>query len=176
MPRREPEEGSGVLWAPWRMGYLKGLKRARRGDRPTPCFLCAALKGHDDRGSHLVERGRLVSCILNKYPYNNGHLMIIPNRHTADFSGLRRPELVAMTSLAQAYVRVLRRLMSPDGWNLGMNLGRAGGAGLETHLHLHLVPRWGSDTNSFTTVSGTRVISQDLDGLWTALRRARRIR
>ena len=162
-----------MLWAPWRMGYLKSLKRARRGDRPSPCFLCAALQGRNDRATYLVERGRVVSCILNKYPYNNGHLMVIPNRHTADFSGLSPLELVAMSSLAQEYVKVLGKVMSPDGWNLGMNLGRAGGAGLETHLHLHIVPRWGSDTNSFTTVSGTRVISQDLDRLWVLLRKAR---
>ena len=162
-----------MLWAPWRLGYLKGLKRARRGDRPSPCFLCAALKGRDDRASLLVERGRSVSVILNKYPYNNGHLMIIPNRHTADFGALRPGELAGLVILAQEYVKVLGKVMSPDGWNLGMNLGRAGGAGLETHLHLHLVPRWGSDTNSFTTVSGTRVISQDLDSLWVLLRKAR---
>ncbi len=170
-----PAEGTGVLWAPWRMGYLRGLKRSRAAGRRPTCFLCAALRGRDDRAVHLVERGRQVSCILNKYPYNNGHLMIIPNRHTAEFGGLRPSELAAMTAMAQAYVKALGRVLSPDGWNLGMNLGRAGGAGLETHLHLHIVPRWGSDTNSFTTVSGTRVISQDLDQLWLLLRKARRL-
>ncbi len=174
MPK--PGEGRGVLWAPWRMGYLKGLKKARRAGRPAACFLCAALKGRDDRASYLVERGRSVSVILNKYPYNNGHVMVIPNRHTSDFSSLSGPERVALMSLTQEYVKVLGKLLSPDGWNLGMNLGRAGGAGLETHLHLHIVPRWGSDTNSLSTISGTRVISQDLDGLWLLLRKARGIR
>ena len=166
-------DATGVLWAPWRMGYLKGLKRARRTGRRPACFLCAALKGRDARAAHLVERGRKASCILNKYPYNTGHLMVIPNRHTADFAALRPSELAAMTAMAQAYLKVLGGLFSPDGWNLGMNLGRAGGAGLETHLHLHLIPRWSGDTNSFTTVSGARVVSMGLDDLWGLLRRAR---
>ena len=171
MPRSG--DPTGVLWAPWRMGYLRGLKRARSARRRPPCFLCAALHGHDDRSAHLVERGRLASCILNKYPYNNGHLMVIPNRHTANFAGLKAVELAAMTALAQAYIKALSKVISPDGWNLGINLGQAGGAGLQTHLHLHVVPRWRGDTNSFTTVSGTRVISQDLNQLWLLLRKAR---
>ena len=164
----------GPLWAPWRLSYLKQLKRARGRAAARPaCFLCAGLKGRDDRGSLVVERGRLAFCILNRYPYNNGHLMIVPNRHTADFTGLGKAETAEISALTQAYVKALKRTLNPDGFNIGTNLGRAGGAGLETHLHVHIVPRWSGDTNFITTLGDTRVVSQSMAALYAVLRKAR---
>jgi ATP adenylyltransferase len=160
-----------VLWTPHRLGYLRGLKRARKTGHAMPCFLCQALRSRRDRESHLVERGRHAFCILNKYPYNIGHIMIVPNRHTADYPGLTAAELSEMGRMTQAYLRMLSRRFDPDGFNLGVNLGSAAGAGLETHLHLHIVPRWRSDTNFFNILGGARVISMTLDDLYDALAR-----
>lgn len=164
-----------TLWAPHRLGYLRGLKRARKTGRALSCFLCRALRSRRDRALHVVERGRHAFCILNKYPYNIGHLMIVPNRHTADYTGLSAAELAGMGRMTQAYLRKLSRRLDPDGFNLGVNLGSAAGAGLETHLHLHLVPRWRADTNFVTILGGARVISMTLDDLYEVLvRRAGR--
>ncbi len=158
-----------TLWAPHRLDYLRGLKRVRKTGRAIPCFLCHARRSRRDRALHVVERGRHAFCILNKYPYNVGHLMIVPNRHTADYSGLSAAEMADMGRMAQAYLRKLARLFDPDGFNLGLNLGSAAGAGLETHLHLHLVPRWRADTNFVTILGGTRVISMSLEDLYDVM-------
>lgn len=174
-PRRAAPEPHDLLWAPWRMGYLKGLKKARQSGKPLPCFLCAAIggKGRGKEDSLVVERSGRAFCILNKYPYHNGHLMIVPNRHTADFISLAPEELAAMDELTQAYVRVLGKIFKPEGFNIGINLGRAAGAGLETHLHLHIVPRWMADTNFLNVLGKTRVVSLALQDLRRRLRRAR---
>ena len=162
-----------TLWAPHRLGYLRGLKRNRKAGRTPPCFLCAALRDRR-RDALLLERGRHAFCVLNKFPYNIGHLMVVPNRHTADYATLTPPELTEMGRLTQAYLKVLRKLFQPDGFNLGVNLGSAAGAGLETHLHLHLVPRWTADTNFVTVLGGARVISMTLLDLKERLQAMRR--
>lgn len=162
-----------TLWAPNRLGYLQGLKRSRRAGRDLPCFLCAAVRARRDDGLLVVERGRHALCVLNKYPYNIGHLMIVPKRHTRDFAGLKEPESREMDRMLRTYVKALKTLLDPDGFNIGINLGAAAGAGLATHLHWHVVPRWASDTNFATVVGGTRVISMTLADLLAGLRRVR---
>ena len=152
------------LWAPWRMDFIRNV------DNGDGCFLCEAAADSNDRAHHVVRRGVTCLCLLNLYPYNNGHLLIAPNRHEAALEGLsddERDELMAMTTQAKL---ALDRAVSPHGYNVGINLGRAAGAGLEEHLHVHIVPRWSGDTNFMTTTGSTKVIPQALEETWTLLR------
>jgi ATP adenylyltransferase len=163
---RENGDGAGMnaLWAPWRMEYILGPKDGE-------CFLCAAASGGDDRAHRVVRRGAACFGLLNRYPYNNGHLLIAPYRHVRGLDELNDVERLELMNLADELVRALREAVRPDGFNLGLNLGKVAGAGLETHLHLHVVPRWNGDTNFMPIVAGTKVIPQALDELWERLRR-----
>lgn len=154
-----------TLWAPWRMDYIRAP-----GERDG-CFLCRALaEGADDREHHVVLRGPRCGALLNRYPYNNGHLLIAPNRHVAEPCDLDAAERLELMDLLDRAIALLRRAMRPDGFNAGLNLGRVAGAGLESHLHLHLVPRWNGDTNFMPVTAATKVIPQALDDLWAELR------
>ena len=143
------------LWAPWRMEYIKG---PRSGD----CFFCKGLEEKKDRENLILYRGLHAAIILNRYPYNNGHLMIFPRRHTGDLSCLNREELFELTWLTRETVEVLKSAMGPSGFNVGINLGRSAGAGVEDHLHIHVVPRWEGDTNYMPVIGEVKVISEHL--------------
>jgi ATP adenylyltransferase len=143
------------LWAPWRMEFLKG-------PREDGCVFCTLVARSEDRESLIVYRSPLAFVIMNKYPYSNGHLMVVPNRHTADYAGLTADELSEMNRLSQHGVRALQEAYAPGGFNLGMNLGVAGGAGIRDHLHLHVVPRWVGDTNFLPVLADTRSMPQHL--------------
>ena len=150
------------LWAPWRMEYILQ-------DKPGGCFLCDILAGTDDRETLVLKRGRYCAIVMNRYPYNNGHLLVFPFRHAsalADFSGAERLEI--MDLLDQA-VAALTRVAAPQGFNVGINLGKVAGAGLEEHLHVHVVPRWEGDTNFMPVTADVRVIPQALHELWEQL-------
>ena len=151
------------IWAPWRIEYIQ---RAKSGD----CFLCALLASNDDRESLLLNRGPLASTVMNRYPYNGGHLMVIPNRHLADFEELTADEQMAISTQTQNAIRILKTVMKPDGFNLGYNLGSAAGAGLKEHLHQHIVPRWNGDTNFMPVVGETHVMPQSLLTLYDQLK------
>ena len=151
------------IWAPWRMEYIQS---AKSGD----CFLCALLANNDDRESLLLNRGSLASTVINRYPYNGGHLMVIPNRHLADFEELTADEQMAISNQTQNAIRILKTVMKPDGINLGYNLGSAAGAGLKEHLHQHIVPRWSGDTNFMPVVGETHVMPQSLLSLYDQLK------
>ena len=151
------------IWAPWRMEYIQ---RAKSAD----CFLCALLASNDDRESLLLNRGLLASTVMNRYPYNGGHLMVIPNRHLADFEELTADEQMAISTQTQNAIRILKTVMKPDGFNLGYNLGSAAGAGLKEHLHQHIVPRWNGDTNFMPVVGETHVMPQSLLTLYDQLK------
>lgn len=155
--------GTRVLWAPWRMEYIKGPK-------PAGCFLCEAAAAPDERAHWVVARGEACVALLNRYPYNNGHLMIAPKRHVGDLDGLTDAERLELWSLSALLVRRLRERLGAEGFNLGLNLGRVAGAGLESHLHLHVVPRWNGDTNFMPVLADTKVIPQALDDVWARLR------
>ena len=114
-----------------------------------------------DADHFIVYRSKLCFVILNLYPYNNGHIMVVPNRHIADFSGLEKDELHDLFETVQKSEKVLKKVYNPDGINIGINLGKAAGAGIDEHLHVHLVPRWSGDVNFMTTISGFRVIPED---------------
>jgi len=153
------------LWAPWRLEYIKGEKDAE-------CFLCRGIAREQDREDLIVRRGRLCGVIMNRYPYNNGHLMVFPYRHVHDMCETTPEEQAEMMTLMNACIAVLRRLLNPEGINVGINLGKAAGAGLEEHVHMHIVPRWVGDTNFMAVMDDTKVIPQALDELWMALREA----
>jgi ATP adenylyltransferase len=151
------------LWAPWRLKYVQ----ACGGD--TECFLCRALREGDDRANLLLARGRACAVMLNRYPYNNGHLMAFPFRHVRDLSALDPAERSEMMDLLCEATEALKIALSPDGFNVGVNLGKSAGAGLEEHLHVHVVPRWTGDTSFMPVLGGTKVIPQSLADIWDRL-------
>lgn len=149
------------LWSPWRLQYVTG-GTARPG-----CVFCTA---DDDGGQEalIVHRGAAAYVILNLFPYNNGHLMVVPGRHIASLVDATRDELIELMELTRLSEQVVREAYTPHGLNVGINLGKAAGAGVADHLHIHLVPRWTGDTNFMTTVGESRVLPEALDS--TALR------
>lgn len=144
------------LWTPWRMAYILSNKQAG-------CVFCDMLEVADDRAVLILHRGERAFLVLNKYPYNNGHLMAVPYRHVNSPEALTSVELAEVMSLAMLGMTALRRALRPEGFNLGMNVGKVAGAGVEGHVHLHVVPRWSGDTNFMPIVGEVRVIPQ---GLW----------
>ena len=159
----QQQYGLAHLNAPWRMEYI-----AQAAERVPGCIFCAkpCEEASCDRRNYIVYRGERCFIILNAFPYNSGHLMVIPYQHTADLALLAPETLLEMMRLAAQAVAALKRVMCPDGFNLGMNLGHAGGAGIAEHLHLHIVPRWVGDTNFMTTVGEARVLPESLERTW----------
>jgi ATP adenylyltransferase len=153
------------LWAPWRLAYVAGPKDAG-------CFLCEALASKDDRANLLVHRAGHGFLILNRYPYNRGHLMAVPNRHVARLDALTKEEADTLMHLTVIAVRALEQMAGPQGFNVGMNLGRAAGAGIEDHLHMHVVPRWISDTNFMPVIGETKVLPEHLEDTYDRLTEA----
>jgi ATP adenylyltransferase len=154
----EPDELER-LWTPHRMAYIKGEDRSADHDEPTGCPFCRApaLPATD---SLVVARGEVVYAILNLYPYNPGHLMVVPYRHIADYTDLTKAETAEVASFTQTAMRTVRRVSGAHGFNLGMNQGAVAGAGIAAHLHQHIVPRWGGDTNFMPVVGRTKVLPQ----------------
>lgn len=151
------------LWAPWRLSYVSTAKAPAPGD---DCFLCRGLADRDDRANLIALRTVRSVVVLNRYPYNNGHLLIAPQRHLASLDELNPEELLDGLEAVRRTVRVLTALMQPDGFNVGLNLGKAAGAGLPGHLHWHVVPRWNGDTNFMPVLADVRVIVQSLEALY----------
>jgi ATP adenylyltransferase len=147
-----------ALFSPWRFSYLI------QESPPPGCVFCIAHRRPDDDADDnlIVHRARFNFVILNLYPYNNGHLMVVPNAHLATPGDSDPQQRAEMIELAMECERILRANFRPDGFNVGMNLGRAAGAGIAEHFHMHVVPRWSGDTNFMTVMAGTRVIPQDL--------------
>jgi len=156
------------LWAPWRGEYVERAAHEAAGT----CFLCEAWMSKDDRRSRVVWRSQRSFVILNIYPYNAGHIMVAPSAHTGNLEDLRSDALRDLMELVQQSVRALKRAYSPQGINIGMNLGRSAGAGLEDHIHFHLVPRWSGDTNFMPVLAETKVISDHLERTYERLRKA----
>ncbi len=153
------------LWAPWRMAYILRL-------REPGCFLCQIIQGASDRRNLVLRRGKTCLLVLNRYPYNNGHLMVAPYRHVDSLEAMSPAERAEMLELAAAACTALRKAMRPDGFNIGLNLGTSAGAGLKDHIHLHIVPRWEGDTNFMPVLAGVKVIPQSLDAQWRQMRKA----
>jgi ATP adenylyltransferase len=149
----------GRLWTPHRLVYIKGENKPAHDEAGTDCPFCAAPNRPDDDGL-IVARGELVYAVLNLYPYNSGHLMTVPYRHVADYCDLDEAETNELAAFTQRAMRVIRTVMAPHGFNLGLNQGPVAGAGIAAHLHQHVVPRWGGDTNFMPVIGQTRVLPQ----------------
>jgi len=134
------------------------------------CFFCEAIKDNQDRKNLVLYRGKECFCILNKYPYNNGHLMIVPKMHKDDLSKLNDSEMLELLTLSRDVKNILAKKLKPEGFNLGINFGKVAGAGMEDHIHLHIVPRWSGDTNFMPVIADTKVIPQSLDDLYLELK------
>ena len=156
------------LWSPWRMEYVEAA-------RPEPpeseaCLFCDKLASGDDRAARILARTDRAFVILNAYPYNPGHLMVAPTRHVGDLEDLDPEEGAEATVLLQRSLRALRDVAGPDGFNVGVNLGRVAGAGVPGHVHWHLVPRWNGDTNFMPVIGETKVLAEALDRTYEKLR------
>jgi ATP adenylyltransferase len=154
------------LWTPWRYRYIAG------GVKDDRCIFCDAAAAREDSQSLIVLRARKNFVILNRYPYTSGHVMVVPYAHQATLAASEPETLVEMMALAQRIEQALETLYRPDGYNLGMNIGRAAGAGIAGHLHLHVLPRWIGDTNFMTAVGETRVQPEELTTTYQRLRGA----
>ncbi len=154
-----------IKWTPWRAEYIK-----RDAAPGSGCALCHAHQAGDDARLLVLHRGKHCYVLMNLYPYNPGHLMTIPYEHTADFGGLQGDVAAELMQQAKLCTRVLTEAMHPHGFNLGMNLGRVGGAGIHEHLHLHIVPRWNGDTNFMPLIGGTKLVPEALDDTYAVLR------
>jgi len=160
------------LWAPWRMAYIDDLSGEADAAGGGGCFLCAARDADDDRRALVVLRRPPVFAVLNRYPYNNGHTLVVPEAHKGRLDELTEAEMLALMTATREVLAALERAMRPDGFNVGLNFGRVAGAGLPGHLHLHIVPRWNGDTNFMPVVGETKVIPQSLEDTYDRLRAA----
>jgi ATP adenylyltransferase len=155
------------LWAPWRLEYILNSV-----DKEEECIFCAKPKQTDDQGNLIIHRSQHCFVILNKYPYNNGHLMIVPYAHESDFLKLEDEILLDIQRTIKKIMAVMQKVLNPHGMNLGVNIGRVGGAGIDKHLHYHIVPRWNGDTNFMPVIAGTKVVSEALERTWEKLTQA----
>jgi ATP adenylyltransferase len=155
------------LWAPWRMEYIETAKESQ----PDGCIFCSLPRAQADRDNLILWRGRRAFIILNKFPYNPGHLMVAPYMHTADLDVLEPDDLADLMLGVRRGIGCLRRAMTPDGYNIGINLGRVAGAGIPGHLHYHVVPRWDGDQNFMPVLAETKVIPQHLRRTYDQLAR-----
>ena len=151
-----------VMWAPWRMEYVLEPKSGT-------CPFCVPENTLDDKERLIVHRGKFTFVLLNKFPYNNGHIMVTPYRHVMDFADLTQDEAYEITDLLQLSNRALKKFCNPDGINMGINLGRAAGAGIAEHLHFHLVPRWVGDSSFIAVMDEIRMVPQHIQRTYEEL-------
>jgi len=156
------------IWAPWRLAYVKDASK----DSGEECIFCAKPRDDDDEANLIVHRGERCFVILNLYPYTNGHLMVAPYEHVGSLPELEAETIGEMMALSQQAIRVLDDTYDPHGYNVGFNQGRVAGAGVEHHIHMHVVPRWGGDTNFMPVLADVRVMPQTLEQTYEALRGA----
>lgn len=167
------------LWAPWRMEYIQGDQSDATQAKPKldfmpgadpDCFICQGVVDCCDRERLVLDRSEHCIVVLNRFPYNNGHLLVAPRRHKGRLDELSHEEHCALLAEITRMVALLEKVVRPEGFNVGLNLGRVAGAGLPGHLHWHIVPRWNGDTNFMPTLAGVKVIPQSLETLWELLR------
>lgn len=153
-----------VIESPHRLQYVRKVIKSKG------CVFCQALKISDKPESLILFQSRSMVVFLNKYPYNNGHLLILPKRHIADFEKLTDKELYAMQILVKHCLKILKKVFEPQGFNMGMNLGRVAGAGIPDHLHQHIIPRWGGDTNFFPLIAQTKLVVETTEQSYNRLK------
>ena len=156
------------LWSPWRSEYIESFASEGGGG----CVFCDALASSDDDARYVVWRGKTCFAILNRFPYNAGHILIVPNRHLPSLEDLTTEEDAEVMASAKRMMRLLTETMHPQGFNFGANVGRVSGAGMADHVHFHVVPRWNGDTNFMPVVGGTKVISEELAATYRKLKEA----
>jgi ATP adenylyltransferase len=154
------------IFTPWRYAYIKSASDAQG------CLFCDVAGQKDDARNLIVHRGEHCFVILNAYPYTNGHVMIVPLQHTAELRKLDMPAAAEMMELSQRMESLLRKLYQPEGINLGMNIGKAAGAGIADHIHMHILPRWTADANFMSVVGETRVLPEALEMTWKRMKEA----
>jgi len=152
------------LWAPWRLEYIKNADQNN-----DTCIFCEKPNQKKDKENLIVHKDEHCFIILNKYPYNNGHLMVVPYEHKSDILDLPDIVLLNIQNVIQKAIKALRSTMDPHGFNIGVNMGRPAGAGIEDHIHYHVVPRWNGDTNYMPVLTNTKVVSEALDQTWEKL-------
>lgn len=151
------------IWAPWRAQFI--YSRKKKG-----CIFCQGRDSKNDKKSFVLKRTTFSFSMLNAYPYNNGHIMVAPKRHRRTLKGLTTEELTDLMLLLSQTIDVIDKALKPDGYNIGINIGKIAGAGYPGHVHIHIVPRWAGDTNFMPVLSNTRVISESLDSLYRRLK------
>ncbi len=159
------------IWSPWRSHYIQSLSGESKDEE---CFLCTAAKSSGERDEELLIAGRREHCfiIMNRYPYNAGHLLITPYRHVGEFAEVKPEELNCIMNTLQETTAILEKLLKPHGYNIGANLGRVAGAGLPGHIHFHIVPRWNGDTNFMPVLADVKVVSESMEEMHTKLHAA----
>ncbi len=157
---------SDKIWAPWRITYIKDHKKEKG------CLFCRVLRSSKDKKNLVIFRSEHSLCMLNLYPYNNGHIMVAPKRHTSSLENLNETETTDLMNSVKKATLLLKKTLKPQGFNYGINSGKVSGAGIEGHLHVHIVPRWQGDTNFMPVVFNTKIISQSLSALYQALTKA----
>lgn len=150
------------MWAEWRMAYVSEVIGELGETASSDCVLCAVLSPENFEAAHVITRGEYCSVVLNRYPYTNGHVLVLPHRHVASLEDLPAQEALELWELLQSITKVITHVYDPGGINLGANLGAAAGAGIPDHLHFHVLPRWRGDTNFMTSIAGTRVLPESL--------------
>jgi len=151
-----------IIWAPWRMEYILG-------EKPEDCIFCLGKDEKEDRKRLVLYRSALSFVIMNRYPYNNGHIMIAPLKHLPNIEDLDTKTAQDMFQLLQKSIEIIRICLRPEGFNIGVNIGKVGGAGIEEHLHIHIVPRWNGDTNFMPVLGAVRVMPEHLEDSYNKL-------
>jgi ATP adenylyltransferase len=144
-----------ILWAPWRLEYILS-------DKGKECIFCALPSEDNDRGNLILFRGKKVFVIMNKYPYNGGHIMVVPFFHTSSLEGLDEETMSELMTTVRYSIDCLKKVMRPEGFNVGINIGQAAGAGIEEHIHIHIVPRWAGDASFMTPIAEVRVVPEHI--------------
>ncbi len=151
-----------ALYAPWRIGYILGKKIKK-------CLFCKLARQNKDKENFILERKKHCFVVLNRFPYNNGHLMIVPYKHVSSFEKLDDKILLEMMKTSREYTVKMKKIMKADGFNIGINIGKTAGAGIADHLHLHVVPRWAGDNNFMPVIGGFKVISESFESVYEKL-------
>jgi ATP adenylyltransferase len=156
------------LWAPWRMNYIRQANEVEDEE----CFICKAIEHTSDRNNLVVAEFSHVIILLNKYPYNNGHIMIAPKKHLSNIKDMDNEIKLELMNCISISTNILEQVLNAEGFNIGINMGRVAGAGVPDHLHIHIVPRWNGDTNYMPIISDTKIISQSIEEAYTILKKA----
>ncbi len=158
------------LFSPWRSQYIDSFKHEKK--KKTDCLFCRIAQERNDSKNLIVARKEYCFVVMNKYPYNSGHLMIVPYTHTSDFGGLSKTEYAEVMATTSEMIGILSKVSQPQGFNFGANLGRVAGAGIDQHVHFHLVPRWSGDTNFMPTIAEVKLVSEDTRDTYKRLMKA----